>query len=61
MARAGSAPVTVRHPMSWHQPGLPPLAALSQGNYNTMQGSGLGNEASVPKFSYAPVGSYEAA
>ena len=38
-----------------------PLAALSQGNYNTMQGSGLGNEASVPKFSYAPVGSYEAA
>ncbi len=38
-----------------------PLAALSQGNYNSMQGSGLGNEASVPKFSYAPVGSYEAA
>ncbi|RGP40428.1 Diguanylate cyclase [Altererythrobacter insulae] len=38
-----------------------PLTALSQGNYNSMQGSGLGGDASVPKFSYAPVGSYEAA
>lgn len=28
-----------------------PLAALPQDNYNSMQGSGLGNEASVPKFS----------
>ena len=38
-----------------------PLAALSQGNYNSMQGGMLTNEAGVPKFSYAPIGSSEAA
>lgn len=36
-----------------------PLAALSQGDYNSMQGSMLGQQASVPKFSYAPIGAYE--
>ena len=38
-----------------------PLAALSPGNYNSMQGGMLTNEAGIPKFSYAPIGSYEAA
>ena len=38
-----------------------PLAALSKGNYNSMQGSMLGDGTSVPKFAYAPVGSSEAA
>ena len=38
-----------------------PLAALSPGNYNSMQGGLLDADAAVPKFSYAPVGSYETA
>ncbi|MEM7664278.1 MAG: EAL domain-containing protein [Pseudomonadota bacterium] len=38
-----------------------PLAALSQGSYKGMQGGLLGQSGSVPKFGYAPVGSYEAA
>lgn len=37
-----------------------PLTALAPGNYNAMQGVFLGGEGSVPKFSYAPVGMYEA-
>lgn len=38
-----------------------PLAALSPGTYNSMQGGMLGVDGGVPKFSYAPVGAYEAA
>ncbi len=38
-----------------------PLAALSQGSYKTMQGGGLGQNASVPKFGYADVERHEAA
>jgi hypothetical protein len=38
-----------------------PLAALSKGNYNSMQGSMLGDGTSVPQFAYAPIGSSEAA
>ncbi|MEM9500872.1 MAG: EAL domain-containing protein [Pseudomonadota bacterium] len=38
-----------------------PLAALSQGSYKGMEGGLLGQSGSVPKFGYAPVGSYEAA
>lgn len=38
-----------------------PLAALSPGDYKAMQGGGLNSPGSIPKFAYAPVGSYEAA
>lgn len=38
-----------------------PLAALSPGNYNSMPGGLLGADGGVPKFAYAPIGSYEAA
>lgn len=37
-----------------------PLAALSPGNYNSMHGGMPKTETTVPKFTYAPVGSYEA-
>ena len=37
-----------------------PLAALSPGNYNSMQGGMLSNDTGIPKFTYAPVGAYEA-
>lgn len=37
------------------------LSALSPGDYKAMPGGGLNSPTSIPKFSYAPVGSYEAA
>ena len=59
----GSGGLCTRHRVSPYELASAgaPLEALSQGNYNSMRGSFLNTEGSVPQFNYAPIGAGEAA